>query len=288
MSNEIHVTAPAKLNFGLKVLPKRKDGFHDIESIFSTVSLGDELIIRPTGLKNTCSVKCDLFELPEQNTITKTYEAFKSLVNQDLPGVDVFIRKVIPAGGGLGGGSSDAAAFLNALSSLYGTCLTADQKDEIAAKVGSDVFFFLHCDESGRGAAIVTGRGEKVSPIVRREDLHFVLVFPGVSSSTKEAYALIDEFYESGNNFEYPKLDTLEAVYNSSIDKWNFVNTFTGVIAARYPKIEQAIFDLKKNGALYTDMSGSGSTVFGVFASEEEAQKARNALSPSWNVRSCL
>lgn len=288
MSNEIHVTAPAKLNFGLKVLPKRADGFHDIESIFSTVSLGDELIVRLSDEKNKCSVKCDLFELPEQNTITKTYEAFKSLVKQDLPGVDVFIKKTIPAGGGLGGGSSDAAAFLKALSSLYGTCLTADQKDEIAAQVGSDVFFFLHCDESGRGAAIVTGRGEKVIPIARREDLHFLVIFPGVSSSTKEAYALVDEFYESGKQLEYPRLNDLENIYNSSIQKWNFVNTFTGVIAARYPQIEQAIFDLKKNGALYTDMSGSGSTVFGVFASEEEAQKARNALSPSWNVRSCL
>lgn len=287
MSNEIHVTAPAKLNFGLKVLPKRADGFHDLESIFSTVSLADEIIARETAEKNKCSVKCDLFELPEQNTITKTYGAFKDLVKQDLPGVDVFIKKVIPAGGGLGGGSSDAASFLNALSSLCGTCLTATQKDEIAAQVGSDVFFFLHC-EGGRGAAIVTGRGEKVLPIARREDLHFLLVFPGVSSSTREAYSLIDEFYESGNNLEYPKLDNLEAVYNSSIQNWNFVNTFTRVISARYPKIEQAIFDLKKNGALYTDMSGSGSTVFGVFASKEEAQKARNALSPSWNVRSCL
>ncbi|MBQ0002402.1 MAG: 4-(cytidine 5'-diphospho)-2-C-methyl-D-erythritol kinase [Treponema sp.] len=287
MLNEIHVTAPAKINFGLKVLPKREDGFHDIESIFSTVSLGDEIIVRQTACKNECSVKCDLFELPQQNTITKTYEAFRSLVKQDLPGVEVIIKKTIPAGGGLGGGSSDAAAFLNALSSLYGTCLTASQKDEIAAQVGSDVFFFLHCDKDGRGAAVVTGRGEKVLPITRREDLHILLVFPGVSSSTKEAYALIDEFYESGNNLDYPALNDLQGIYNGSVDKWNFVNTFTRVISSRYPQIEQAVFDLKKNGALYTDMSGSGSTVFGVFASEQELQKARNTLSLSWNVRSC-
>ena len=83
-------------------------------------------------------------------------------------------------------------------------------------------------------------------------------------------------------------MDKLEAIYNSPVENWSFVNTFTEVISKKYPEIEQAIFDLKKNGALYTDMSGSGSTVFGVFSSESDVQKARNALSGSWNVCSCF
>lgn len=292
MVNEFRVTAPAKINLGLRVLPKRRDGFHGIESIFSTVNVHDELLIRvfppsDSGLRNTCSVKCDALELPENNTVHSAYMALHRELNSDLPGVEVFIKKRIPSGGGLGGGSSDAALFLLFLDELFGAGLTDVQKKNIAGSVGSDVFFFLDCGREN-GAAIVTGRGEFVNPIPMRNDLFFLLVFPGVHSSTKEAYSLVDEFYESGERLEYPSLDELERIYNAPVETWNFTNTFTRVISKKYPEIERAIFDLKKNGALYTDMSGSCSTVFGVFASKSDVQKARNALAGSWNVCSCL
>ena len=288
MLDEICVAAPAKINLGLKVLPKRQDGFHEIESIFSTVGFADEIIVKPEGKKNTCTVECDLFKLPDQNTITLTYDAFKKLVNEDLPGLKVSIRKKIPSGGGLGGGSSDAAAFLNALCLLCRVTLDREQLNLIASMVGSDVFFFVNCDKSGEGAAIVTGRGEFVEKIQRRKDLHYLLLFPGVHSSTKEAYDLVDKFYESGDKLDYPALADLEGIYNGEVSRWNFVNTFTKVIAGKYPVIEQAILALKKSGALYTDMSGSGSTVFGLFATAEDAIKARNTLSGSWNVCYCV
>ena len=288
MLDEICVAAPAKINLGLKVLPKRQDGFHEIESIFSTIGFADEIIVKPEGKKNTCTVECDLFKLPEQNTITLTYDAFKKLVNEDLPGLKVSIRKKIPSGGGLGGGSSDAAAFLNALCLLCRVTLVREQLNLIASMVGSDVFFFVNCDKSGEGAAIVTGRGEFVEKIQRRKDLHYLLLFPGVHSSTKEAYDLVDKFYESGDKLDYPALADLEGIYNGEVSRWNFVNTFTKVIAGKYPVIEQAILALKKSGALYTDMSGSGSTVFGLFATAEDAIKARNTLSGSWNVCYCV
>ncbi len=288
MLDEICVAAPAKINLGLKVLPKRQDGFHEIESIFSTIGFADEIIVKSEGKKNTCTVECDLFKLPEQNTITLTYDAFKKLVNEDLPGLKVSIRKKIPSGGGLGGGSSDAAAFLNALCLLCRVTLDREQLNLIASMVGSDVFFFVNCDKSGEGAAIVTGRGEFVEKIQRRKDLHYLLLFPGVHSSTKEAYDLVDKFYESGDKLDYPALADLEGIYNGEVSRWNFVNTFTKVIAGKYPVIEQAILALKKSGALYTDMSGSGSTVFGLFATAEDAIKARNTLSGSWNVCYCV
>ena len=137
MLDEICVAAPAKINLGLKVLPKRQDGFHEIESIFSTIGFADEIIVKPEGKKNTCTVECDLFKLPEQNTITLTYDAFKKLVNEDLPGLKVSIRKKIPSGGGLGGGSSDAAAFLNALCLLCRVTLDREQLNLIASKLMS-------------------------------------------------------------------------------------------------------------------------------------------------------
>lgn len=281
------VIAPAKINLGLKVLPLRSDGFHGIESIFSTVGLYDELVIKSVSGKNVCTVKCDLFELPKKNTVSSTYEAFKQLAEIDLPSVEVLIKKKIPLGGGLGGGSSDGASFLKALNKISGINISYTGLREIAAKVGSDVSFFLDCDDQGKGAAIVMGRGEQVKPVHRRSDLHYLMIFPGVHSSTKEAYSLVDEFYESGRKLEYPSLDELESIYYGSIEKWNFVNTFTSVIAKKYSIIEQAISALKDNGALFTDMSGSGSTVFGVFPSEHDVIKARNVLSGSWNLCSC-
>ncbi len=287
MSISTTVIAPAKINLGLKVLPLRNDGFHGIESIFSTVGLYDELIIQSVSGKNVCTVKCDLFELPKKNTVSSTYEAFKQLAEIDLPSVEVLIKKKIPLGGGLGGGSSDGASFLKALNKISGINISYTGLREIAAKVGSDVSFFLDCDDQGKGAAIVMGRGEQVKPVHRRSDLHYLMIFPGVHSSTKEAYSLVDEFYESGRKLEYPSLDELESIYYGPIEKWNFVNTFTSVIAKKYSIIEQAISVLKDNGALFTDMSGSGSTVFGVFPSEHDVIKARNVLSGSWNLCSC-
>lgn len=286
--NEFLINAPAKINLGLKVLPLREDGFHGIESIFSTVSLSDELIVKVLPGKNECIVDCDLIKLPQNNTIFKTYNAFRDLLGEDLPKMHVYIKKCIPSGGGLGGGSSDAASFLIALNKVCDANLSNVQFNKIAGLVGSDVFFFLNCDSNQNGAAVVTGRGEIVKPIQRRKDLHILMIFPGVHSSTKEAYALVDEFYESGKNMEYPSLDKLVDIYNGPISQWNFVNTFTSVISKKYSKIKQAIVDLKNNGALYTDMSGSGSTVFGVFASESDVNKARNALSSTWKVCACF
>lgn len=284
MLGDFRVFAPAKLNFGLRVLPRRNDGFHGIESIFQTVSLCDELHVRVTSEKNKCRVQCEAMVLPEHNTITATYDAYKELIAGDLPGVDVEIIKRIPSGGGLGGGSSDAASFLYALVKIIGKNLTTLDCDRVASKVGSDVFFFLRFPGGSSGAALVTGRGEVVKPVPLRKDLHFVLVFPGVSSSTAEAYGLVDQWQLRSDQFKYLAVDQLECVYNKPISEWNFVNSFTTVISARYAPVRQALSDVKASGAVFTDMTGSGSTVFGVYASKEDAERAAELLSKNWQV----
>ena len=185
MLTEIRIFAPAKINIGLKVLPARSDGFHCIESIFQTVSTGDELRVRLAGAEGTCTVSCREMELPQKNTLTSAYESFCTVTGIKVPGVSVELIKRIPAGGGMGGGSSDAAALVRALEMLCGVKLAITQKDEIASFTGSDVFFFLHCGESGGGCALVTGRGESVKPITPRSDVYLLMVFPDVHSSTK-------------------------------------------------------------------------------------------------------
>ena len=284
MEREISAWAYAKVNFGLRVLPKRADGFHGIESIFQTVDLYDELTLTTTDEKG-CVVHCSDMELPENNTLTKAYNAFCKVVRCEVPGVRVELKKGIPSGGGLGGGSSDAAALTRMLERLCNVRLSDSELDNIAAETGSDVFFFMHCDERGRGCALVSGRGEVVKKIHGRDDLFLVLIFPEVSSSTKEAYALVDEALACGNVLISPEFDELELVYRRPPENWTFINTFTPVISAKYKDIGRAIEALRALSCEYAEMSGSGSTVFGIFSSRQEAESAVKELTGSWNCK---
>ena len=276
MSAEVRVLAPGKVNFNLHVLPPRADGFHNIESIFQTVSLFDELTVRLEENYNACTVECQEMKLPESNTITSAYSAFCSLTGFNQS-VKVNLVKRIPSGGGLGGGSSDAAAFVRALSLLSGITVSPEMADRLAEKIGSDVFFFLHCAHPG--CALVSGRGEVVHPIKVREDIHILLVLPNVHSSTKEAYALVDRELTAGRTVDCPAFTELESVYNRAVKDWDFANSFTVPVAGKYPEIAEALMALKKEGALFADMSGSGAVVFGVFdtskAAEDSAQRLR-------------
>lgn len=274
MLTEISVSAPAKINVGLKVLPVRNDGFHSIESIFQTVGLYDELTVKLIDGFGRCEVSCADIVLPKKNTIESAYKAFSEVYGK-IKSVSVFLKKGIPSGGGLGGGSSDAASFVRALEKLNDVKLSDNELDSIAAKVGSDVFFFLR---AASGAAIVTGRGEIVRHIKRRNDLTFLLVFPHVSSSTKEAYDLIDEFYSSDCSMVFPEVARLEEIYNSPLNKWTFKNSFTAVLKSKYEEIGNALTELSNVNAPYCEMSGSGSTLFGVFYSVGEAQAAAEKL----------
>ena len=173
----------------------------------------------------------------------------------------------------------------NTLETLCNVRLSDSELDDIAAETGSDVFFFMHCDEMGQGCALVSGRGENVKRIHGREDLFLVLIFPEVSSSTKEAYALVDEAFAGGKVLVSPEFDELELVYRRPPKRWTFINTFTPLISAKYEQIGRAIEALRNLGCDYAEMSGSGSTVFGVFTSRQEAESAVQELTGSWNCK---
>lgn len=282
MSDGICVDAPAKINLGLRVLPKRDDGFHGIESIFVSTGLCDSLTVSVRDGLNVCNISCAEYVLPERNTISAAYESCRIILKKNLPALNVRLKKRIPAGGGLGGGSSDAAAFVLAMQRC-GIAITDDVAYKIAAAVGSDVFYFLKTACAPKAAALVWGRGEEVLPFSPRNDLHYVLLFPGVHSSTSEAYSFVDERMEEDGH-EYLSLDALEKNYRKPVGSWRFVNSFTQAISDRYPIIKDALSDVKKSGALFCDMSGSGSTVFGVYDSAESAAYAGSFLSGRWNI----
>ena len=279
MLRSVHVIVPAKINLHLKVNQKRDDGFHDIESIFQKVPLCDELLIEMADTKNTCKVNSPVFKLPENNTLVSAYSAFCAATGIS-EGVSVTLTKRIPSGAGMGGGSSDAAGMLQGLQKLFGVSLTDAQLKKAAETIGSDVSFFLY-DGEDYDTAIVTGRGENVRYIKSRRDLYYVLVCPGVHSSTKEAYDLVDN-WNNGDCTTFPSIAELEVIYRSPVKDWTFGNSFTKPVAGKYPIIQRAINDLTSFSPDFVEMTGSGSVVFGIFSSECDAKKAYTQLCQNW------
>ena len=279
MLSSVHVKAPAKLNLHLKVCEKRPDGFHDIESIFQKIPLYDELLIEMVDSSCTCHVISPEFTLPFENTLTSAYKAFCSCTGIN-GGVRITLKKRIPSGAGMGGGSSDGAAVLLGLSKLFEVELTPEQKHEAASRVGSDVFFFLE-DGDEYNAAVVSGRGENVKYINNRRDLYFVLLCPGVHSSTGEAYRLVDSWHNVNRAGNTP-FNELEDMYRKPVSEWTFYNSFTEPLAWKFPEIRKALSDLQQSDADYVQMTGSGSVVFGLFASAEDARNAYDILKSSW------
>jgi len=282
MMDKIDLPAPGKINIHLRVLDRRfagrSDGFHGIESLFQLVSLADRLSISLQGADGDCLVASSRMALPPVNTITAAVEQFRSATGI-RSGIRVEVDKIIPSGAGLGGGSSDAAATLRALDTLFGTRLSFDVLSGLAAKIGSDVPFFL----SG-GAAVVRGRGEIVKPAAARTDLVGILVSPDVHSSTAEAYRLVDAWQEADTDVDtvWTPVSALESMYAGPVSSWRFGNSFTAPIAAVYPVIAEILSSLRENGASYAEMSGSGSSVFGLFEDEARADKALEMISPRW------
>ncbi|WP_428770998.1 4-(cytidine 5'-diphospho)-2-C-methyl-D-erythritol kinase [Treponema sp. HNW] len=280
MPNNLRIRASAKLNLHLRVLSPdesgRSDGYHNIESVLQAVDLYDELTVSKTAENRTCRLEVNGMELPAHNTLTAAYTEFCNLTGVS-DGVRVVLTKRIPAGAGLGGGSSDAAAFLTVLDRLFNTELSPKQRLYAASRIGSDVAFFL----SG-GCAVVTGRGELVREIEARTDLFFVLVQPDVHSSTKEAYALLDERMNRPQSKLFPPLADLENIYRKPAADWTFANSFTEPLTESYPVIAGALESVKACRADFADMTGAGSMVYGVFSSETEAKNAYAQLCGDW------
>jgi 4-diphosphocytidyl-2-C-methyl-D-erythritol kinase len=291
MLESCRVLAPAKINIGLNVLPGTVDGYHNIESVFQAVSLCDTLLVACAPEKGVCSVECTGMDLPPHNTITAAYAAFCEETGNDN-GVRVVLTKHIPHGAGLGGGSSDAAFFVKALERLFAVPPDMDMRARVASRVGSDVFFFLLGGKKNL-CAVVTGRGENIKRITARR-LFFVLVCPDVYVSTKEAYDLLDSYYaeqcaggECASGLctaadETVRAQAFEAMYHADVRAWRFVNSFTEPVSSHAPQIAEALRDVREAGALFADMSGSGSSVFGVYLSYEEARKAHLQLERRW------
>jgi 4-diphosphocytidyl-2-C-methyl-D-erythritol kinase len=273
MAECVRVRAAAKVNLHLRVYGRRLDGFHGIRSLFQAVSLEDTIVIRSLKESDTIEIEGD-FDCPSRSTtVYKAASAYME-ARGERRGFKIEVEKAIPAGGGLGGGSSDAAATLRGLEALCGGSIGERELARIGATIGSDVPFFLTAP-----AAIVSGRGEEVRSIQAREDFSLVIANPGFSSATAEAYALLDEKRPDDSAEPDPGPDEILEAYRGEIRLWPFANSFEPLIGGsrkpQIPRIKEIMLD---EGATFAAMSGSGSSVYGVFEKDGEAGRALEVL----------
>jgi 4-diphosphocytidyl-2-C-methyl-D-erythritol kinase len=274
------INAPGKINLHLRVKERRGDGYHELESIFLALDFGDRLRFSLLDRAGAAEIR-GLEPLPqEENTVFRALSLFRAETGFDR-GLRVDIEKKIPLGGGMGGGSSDAASTLLALNEISGAALSASRLEELAGKLGSDAPFFL----SG-GAAWVSGRGELIRPLPLPAGLAVVLVNPGFFSGTAEAFRLLDRFREGlsppGNGPPAP--EALVNALGGNPRFWPFFNDFLPVLSAGsgciYPELLER---LKALGADFAGLSGSGSTCFGVFCDGGRAENAAESLRRDWS-----
>jgi 4-diphosphocytidyl-2-C-methyl-D-erythritol kinase len=272
MAGCVRVRASAKVNLHLRVYGRRPDGFHGILSLFQAISLADSIVIRSLKESDTIEIDGDFDCQDQDTTIYKAALAYRRATGIRT-GLAIAVDKKIPAGAGLGGGSSDAAALLLGLETLLGGGLDATAIESLGASIGSDVVFFL-----STAAAIVSGRGDRVAPIEAREDFSLVLAYPGLPVSTPWAYSLLDRERPDDADEPDPGAGELVRAYAGDIGGWPFANSFEPVIGRSRGEIPAAKGALLDAGASFAAMSGSGNSVFGVFEEEKEAQAAAARL----------
>jgi len=282
---QVTVLAPAKVNLHLEVKDRRPDGFHNLESIFLALDFGDILHFEPVSESNTVEIvmewpgfhgKKQNFIPLEGNIIYKALTLFRDKTCF-YQGFRIKVEKHVPMGGGLGGGSSDAAAALLTLNEIAGRPLNRNTLLDLAALLGSDVPFFIH----ETPAALITGRGELIKPI-EAPCLFFVLVNPGFPSDTATAFMLLDKYRKS------EKFNARPPTSSYIISNFSFFNDFLPVFEEREKTVyNEIISQLQELGAVYASLSGAGSTCFGVFENLDIAQKAAAALQSKWEFVKC-
>jgi 4-diphosphocytidyl-2-C-methyl-D-erythritol kinase len=282
------IDSPAKINLHLAVGAKRPDGFHAVESVFVPVSWCDHIDFQFSPRLEFSVAIAGMDDIPlEKNLMYRAACLFHEKTGMPFL-LRIGIEKAIPQGAGLGGGSSNAAATLTMLNEAAGFPVSHKTLLDMAARLGSDIPFFIE----GK-PALVTGRGENLSPFELKKDLFFVLVKPAFDSGTAEAYRLLDAARFSLRNSRNPlPTETLVAVLENPPSQWPYRNDFQDVFlddghphSAEYRRI---FSDLRASDARFVSLSGSGSAVFGVYESENAADDAAARLKDAQPfVRKC-
>lgn len=251
----------AKINLGLNITEKRPDGYHNLETVFYPVPVEDalEIIPLPDAPRGTCTLHLAGQEIAgtlEDNLVAKAYRMLDA--DFGLPAVDIHLLKRIPSGAGLGGGSSDAAFMLKMLNEQFGLGLTEDNLEAYATRLGADCAFFVR-----NRPTFAEGIGNIFSPLpsFSLSGYRLLLVKPDVFVSTRDAFARIKPRRADASPKDIVRLP---------VEKWRgrLVNDFEESVFPQFPLIGETKDEMYRLGAVYASMSGSGSSVFGLFKNE--------------------
>ena len=271
MEKQLELRAFAKVNLGLDVLRRREDGYHDVRMVMQSVRLFDRLIMETNpGGEIHLSANVSYLPLNENNLVYRAIEIMRKEYN--IPdGISVQIEKHIPVAAGLAGGSSDAAAVLVGMNQMFSLGIREQRLMEHGVAIGADIPFCIM-----RGTALSEGIGEILTPLPPIPDCLLVIVKPSFSMSTRFVYQNLDP-----EHAVHPDIDgMIDAIYAGSLTgiTSRMGNSLEQVTAAHFPQItvlKRRLIDL---GALNAIMSGSGSSVFGIFDNQDTADKAVEAL----------
>ena len=251
-----------KINLGLNVIKKRSDGYHDIETVFYPVNWPDALeILENEPGSPPFSFTSSGLHIAGNMSDNLIFKAWQLMCrHMQLPPIKVHLHKNIPMGAGLGGGSSDAAFFINMINSRFEMGLSVSQKTEIASKLGSDCAFFIE-----NKPVLAKGKGNEFSPVkVDLSPYYIAVVYPSIHSNTAEAYR--------GLCPKEPEQSLSHIIETKAIEEWknSLVNDFESSLFKKYPEIEKLKEKFYQTGALYSSMSGSGSAVYAIYKSKPE------------------
>lgn len=270
---ETNERAYAKLNISLDIVGKRPDGYHDMVMVMQSVSLCDELCIRLNDTGELSAVS-DLHFIPndERNLAVRAARQFLDAAGEPGQGVEISMKKHIPVGAGMAGGSADAAAVLRGMNRLYGGRFSTAELETIAAGIGSDVAFCV-----AGGTALAQGRGELLSRLPDMPECYFVICKPGFSISTPELFRSIDSAPLRHHPDTAGILDSLDRGELEGICR-RLYNVFEDVSDRRIKTVGEIKSRLLDCGAAGAVMTGTGSAVFGIFTDAATARKAQSAL----------
>lgn len=263
----------AKINIGLNVVRRRDDGFHDIETIMFPVPLCDALefnIARGRQTGDTLTISgIEIDSPPEDNLVMRAAATMRAIY--DIPFLNIHLHKVIPPGSGLGGGSSDAAALINAIDSYFALEAGREKLCTIASQLGSDCPFFIL-----NSPALATGRGERLKPVpLSLKGYYLVIVREDIHISTAEAYRWVTQ--------QRGKEEGLTAV-TMPPEKWQgrVVNDFESPLFKRHPLLADIKEELMAAGAIYCSLTGSGSALYGIFQNRPATPTRYNLVWEGW------
>ncbi len=273
MMERVRLRAFSKVNYALEVRGLRPDGYHEISTVMQSISLADEVEIERAERGFELAVEQESVEIgpPEENTVYKAWTRLGELVGDALP-VRVRLGKKIPARAGLGGGSADAAATLVGLNELFGLGLGEAELRDVGLRVGADVPFSL-----AGGTALGEGIGEVLSSLPAPPPHYLVVAKPAAGAETVRIYGAYDERPVGGNSSVAPVVEALRAGDPSALPA-SLGNDLAPVTEGLVPEVRALEEALLRAGALGAAMSGTGTAVFGVFASEAEARAAADGL----------